>query len=132
MYLQPLKLLRRDPAHLMDGGVAGFGVLLDPCGSRGEDEVEQVAATRLDGFADDEKAPDLGVDSRLFEKLSAGRVDQRLPSLHATAGQQPVAVARLAMGDEEETLPDGEADGDPDARLHGSIIVMPLTTNTCS
>jgi hypothetical protein len=36
------------------------------------------------------------------------------------------------MGDEEETLPDGEADGDPDARLHGSIIVMRLTANMCS
>ena len=66
-----------------------------------------MSTTRLDGLADDREAADLHVDAGLLEQLPAGGGNQGLPALDATSGKEPVAVPRLPVRDEEETVGHG-------------------------
>ena len=138
MHLEGEQLLAGDPAHLLDGGIAEAGIgrrrarpgarawrgsraRLGAGGPGGEDQVDEVTATRLDGLADQGEAADLGLQTGLLAQLAAGGLDQGLPSLHPAPGEQPVPVATLPVPYQEEPVPPGNADGDSNPRLHGPI-----------
>jgi len=85
-------------------------------------KVDEVAAARLQGLADEQQPAHHDVVPGLLAELAQRRLGQGLPHLDASPGQQPVAAAVLEVLDEEDAIAveDADRDADPDlARAHG-------------
>src|SRR5260370_29838489 len=107
--IQPGELVRRHPLPAGEHGIAGVEHRRGPLPYLGlKNEIDDVAVRRQ-ALADDHQRADTGVEAELFLDLTAqGRIE-RLVALEAATGQHPVALATLAVFDEQDlVLPDDD------------------------
>src|SRR5438132_3584840 len=83
-----------------------------------KNEVDDVAVRRQ-ALADDGERPHAGIQAELFLELAAQRRVERFVALEPAAGQDPVALATLAMLDQQDLGLADDDRGHAQLRRHG-------------
>jgi hypothetical protein len=112
VHIQSEKLVPVAPDHVLEHAIPAHGQLTGANG-RHEHHVDEVPAGRLDRLAHQHETAHVDDETGLLEHLARRGLDQGLPWLHASPGQQPMPVTALEVRGQEDAVALAHADRRP-------------------